>query len=213
MVNLSRYSDTEGQHLPDSLLKIVKIPPQIGSVSEAEAIELMKSITSKSTTFMMSSNFVVNLLLSGSLSQLWSMLNSQQFSLHFPLFNKLKFPGNALSFNEVILQIAKFDMISTGELIDRLIFYLPEEEAYNEGFKNCNYNSTLLVGNISTIVWIYALHLACSLLFACCLCLSTKNCKVSLTKTKCMSYFFWNGFIRLYMETFFELALVAILAI
>ena len=59
----------------------------------------------------------------------------------------------------------------------------------------------------------YALHLACSILFACCFCLLTKKCKASLAKTKIMSYFIWNGLIRLYMETFFELTLAAVLGI
>ena len=43
LLNFSRYSDTEGLHLPESILKIVKIPPQIGSASEAEIIETMNS--------------------------------------------------------------------------------------------------------------------------------------------------------------------------
>ena len=44
-VNLSGYTDIDGQHLPESLLKIVKVPPQIGSASEAAAIETIKSTT------------------------------------------------------------------------------------------------------------------------------------------------------------------------
>ena len=92
---------------------------------------------------------------------------------HFPVFIKLKFPGNALSFNVILLDIATFSVIDTSEKIDRHIFFLPESEAFNEGFKKCHYDSTLLVSNISSTVWIYALYLLCSLLYACCLWLST----------------------------------------
>ena len=45
LVNLGSYADVDGQHLPDSTLNIVKIPPQIGSASEAETIETIKSTT------------------------------------------------------------------------------------------------------------------------------------------------------------------------
>ena len=57
--------------------------------------------------------------------------------MHFPIFGDLKFPGNALSFNEIMLQIAKFDVLDTGERIDRHLFVFPEPEAYNEGFALC----------------------------------------------------------------------------
>ena len=66
---------------------------------------------------------------------------------------------------------------------------------------------------MSLVAWIYALHIACSILFSCGFFLSTKKCKASLAKSKCMTYFFWNGFIRLFMETFLELALAAIINI
>ena len=94
--------------------------------------------------------------------------------LHFPIYVNLKFPGNALSYNEAILSIAKFELIDTVEKIDRHIFFLPESEAYNDGFQTCGYLSSLLVKNISMVVWMYALHIFCSILFACCYCLSTK---------------------------------------
>ena len=157
----------------------------------------------------MTSNLVVNLALSGSLNQLWSALNSQQFILHFPIFGNLKFPGNALSFNEFMLGIAKFDLFDTAERIDKYIFTLPETDAFNEGFELCKYNSTLLVSNISMVVWMFALHLSCSFLYACCYFLACNKYKPALTKSKCANYLFWNGFIRLFIETFFELALSA----
>ena len=133
--------------------------------------------------------------------------------MHFPIFGNLKFPGNALSFNESILQIAKFDIIDTGERIDRYIFVLPETDAYNAGFELCQYKSTLLVANMSTVVWMFALHLSGSILFACFYSLSCKNRKPALANSKCANYFFWNGLIRLCIESFFELALTSLVNI
>ena len=91
-------------------------------------------MASKSTSAILSTNFVANMLLGGSLSQLWSALNCQQMISHFPLFTLLKFPENASSLNEYFLRIIQFNFIDTAQIIDRYIFDLPEAEPYNEGF-------------------------------------------------------------------------------
>ena len=124
---------------------------------------------------MLSSNLAANLAVTASFNQLFNLVNSLQIPLHFPMFFNLKFPGNAMSFNEAILQIMKLDLIDTDERLDPLIFYLPESEAYNPGFGFCQYNSKYLVKNSSLVVWMYALQLAFSALFACCLMVSLSN--------------------------------------
>ena len=67
--------------------------------------------------------------------------------------------------------------------------------------------------NTSIVVWLYALHLFCAILFACCYCLACKKYKPTFAESKCARYFFWNGFIRLFMESFFELAITALVNI
>ena len=57
------------------------------------------------------------------------------------------------------------------------------------------------------------LNLAGLLLFFCFICFANKKYRSALVKSRCMSYFFCNGFIRLFMETFFELALTALVSI
>ena len=70
------------------------------------------------------------------------------------------------------------------------------------------------MANISVVVWMYALHLAALFLVVCSLWLTRrKSGRHSSTKLKCSGYFFWNGLIRLLMETSFELVLAAVLNI
>ena len=133
---------------------------------------------------------------------------------HYPLFIKLKFPGNAMSFNLAILDVAKYELVDTSEKIDRLLFYLPETEAYNAGFDECHYNSTLLVANISSLVWMYVLNLAGVFLLVLCIIMANKkSCRPALANSKLRNYFLCNGLIRIFMETFFELAMVSLVNI
>ena len=48
----------------------------MGSAAEAAAIEAAGTTLTHTSTAIVSSNFVANLLLTASLNQLWSMLNS-----------------------------------------------------------------------------------------------------------------------------------------
>ena len=87
----------------------------------------------------MSSNFAVNIALSASLNQVWSMLNSQQVSVNAPLYKRVKFPANAVIVNQALMQIANFDLINTADWIDPYIYDLPEGDAYNINFEQCGY--------------------------------------------------------------------------
>jgi len=89
----------------------------------------------------MSGNFVLNLILSASLNQVWSMLNSLQISVHGPMFSKLKFPANAMMFNQYLSYIANFDLINTAENIDPYFYYFPEDEAFSINFAQCGYEA------------------------------------------------------------------------
>ncbi len=60
----------------------------------------------------MAGNLVMNIVLSASLQQLWSLINTQQIIVLMPLF-KLKLPPNAGMFFGFINQIAAFDILPT----------------------------------------------------------------------------------------------------
>lgn len=71
----------------------------------------------------------------------------------------------------------------------------------------------LLIDNSSSTLWIYLIHLAIFIFIYGPIWVINKKCagRLSVTKKKMSEYFCCNGLIRLFMETAFELALVAVL--
>ena len=76
------------------------------------------------------SNFFINLLLSGSMTLLWGMLNCMQIVAHFYLVN-IMFPANVLQLFKILVSTANFDILPTQVVIDEI------EELL--GIKNDNY--------------------------------------------------------------------------
>ena len=59
------------------------------------------------------SNFIINILMAGSLSQVWNMIEGLQVVAHMPLF-KIKSPGNVNAFNAFFAEIANFNVIDVS---------------------------------------------------------------------------------------------------
>ena len=74
----------------------MKIPKQKDSGNGAKLAAAFESAASGSKAALVG-NFVLNLLLSASLNQLWSMINSQQLFVLLPLM-KVALPENAQTF-------------------------------------------------------------------------------------------------------------------
>lgn len=75
MVNFANVTDKDGLELPSDILELQDIPPQIASKTEAEAIESLGDGVVGATAVILSSSFVINMVLGGGLSQLWSAIN------------------------------------------------------------------------------------------------------------------------------------------
>ena len=95
------------------------IPLQIALEREEEVVSMEENANTvkESSSMFMGGSFVVNILLAGSLSLLWGLINSLQLVTHFPLTN-LIFPTNAKTYFGVMFEIANFDLIPTDELED-----------------------------------------------------------------------------------------------
>ena len=129
------------------------------------------------------------------------------------MFVKLKFPANAMILTQVLIQIAQFDLIETGDLFDRHLYTsLPEQASFNLGFEQCGYESLLFLLNSSVLIWVIFTHLAILVLVYGPVWLIHRNWgKLARAKHKLEAYFFWNGLIRFFMEISFELILTAML--
>jgi hypothetical protein len=64
-------------------------------------------------------SFLLNLIISGSLSQLLGFIDSLQLILHLPIMN-IKIPASALSFFQIMIPIVLFDLLEGVEFIENI---------------------------------------------------------------------------------------------
>ena len=88
------------------------------SLSEAKAIKGVAQTVTSSSGIVLAGNFVLNFILSASLQQVWSLIESQQIIVLMPLF-KIDIPANVGMFFGYIIAIASFDLIPIDDYIDQ----------------------------------------------------------------------------------------------
>ena len=125
-LNLDQFKNENGKGLQESLVKYFQIPPQIATQAEADAVDVTCDATQASSQSLLGVNFLANLLLAGSLSQVWSMINGLQIVSVLPFFNA-KTPGNVSFFNEFVNNLASFDFVDVNYLTLSYL-YFPETE-------------------------------------------------------------------------------------
>ena len=96
-------------------------------MEDANVAESVATVTEVATKVVISASFALNVFLSASLNRLWSMINSQQVSVHAPLYKQVIFPANAMLVNAILLQVASFEVVNTGEYIDPYVWNLPPD--------------------------------------------------------------------------------------
>ena len=129
------------------------------------------------------------------------------------MYKRLKFPSNAVVMNTFLIFVASFDLINTGKYLDPYVHTdLSEAVPYTPQFEQCGYESTLTISNISVICWTYTMNLGVFLLIYCPIWLiNYKTGRLGRAKSSLVGYFFWNGLLRLFMETFFDTFLSSVL--
>lgn len=109
-----------------------RIPKQVPAEGgHASAIEALEGAAS-SSKYVLLGNFLMNLVLSASLNQLWVMINTQQLIVLLPLM-KVQLPANAAIFFKSIFQIAAFDFYDMNDVIHEALELEPTEP-FNENF-------------------------------------------------------------------------------
>jgi len=103
----------------------------------------------------MSSNLVINLLLSFSLNHIWSLVHCQQIIVMMPLFD-VNLPANAGYFFRFVLQIASFDIIDVDYYF-RAIFGVPGTEPVSLNFEMVGFEGTYFISNMGTLFITYLL--------------------------------------------------------
>ena len=87
------------------------------------------SSSSKST---LGANLIINIVMQGSLKQVWAMVEPLQVVVHMTLF-ACKPPGNVNAFNGYFAEIANFDVVDPNDLTNE-ISYVPEIEPVSLNF-------------------------------------------------------------------------------
>ena len=215
----------------DSLLTVEKettterdLPVQY-SASKEEEIKKMEAQAEQiknSSSVVMGGSFALNIVLAGSLSLLWGLINSLQLVTHFPLTN-ITFPMNAKTYFSVMFEIGNFDLIPTEQLEGYLDDEIGEadksentfdaEEVLSDSTIDAGYDTTnvvqssflnliLLSSIIGTVILIILLRLVCF-----------KVAKVKSCLDKIWRMIFWNFIIRTLLETYLEVAIVNMIKI
>ena len=213
-INLSEYTDYRGYRLPPSVMKKVLLPPMFESQEAAIAALNMSNSFSTSSKAISSGNAVFNILMQSSLSQLWGLINSLQMVVLLPLMDNVRLPANAMTFTQILIQIATFEVVPTDE-INSQISYFPEEEPYSLNFSMCGYESLLFILNAGFALYIMHGYLALVVLYLLLKLadwISKKKCKCLHKSVKKLGKFLlWNSLIRLYMELYQDASLISAL--
>ena len=192
--------------MPASVVKYIEVPHQMKDETEAETVDGTGGGAGSSTDGALGGNFIVNVLLAGSLDQVWSLINSLQIAQIVRLFNVMT-PGNVNDFTEFFDMATNLQIIEYGEILEEYV-YVPEQEPKSLAFQNAGYDTSLFVQNSSSFLAVYIFHfsqivLIVLLKFCCCKTLS----RVKSFKSNLVNHLFWNGSIRLYIEAYMDLCL------
>ena len=90
---MQQYHDADGFGVPHETNFTIFVPTQTSGAAAA-TLESASAATEASGQVIMSTNLLVNTLLSASLNSLWALMNGLQMIAHLPLFHII-FPANA----------------------------------------------------------------------------------------------------------------------
>ena len=112
------------------------------------------SIVESSTNGASTLFFILNFLMSSSLSLLWGLINSQQIVVHTAMFSGLKFPANALAVIEFMISLATFDLIPTDALDDEIYYWPETDTAFSINFEMTGVESKLFLSNVGFALYL-----------------------------------------------------------
>eukprot|EP00347_Sterkiella_histriomuscorum_P006189 403353719 len=134
------------------------IPPQLDP-SIQDVIDNLGLGASNSFTSFMTSNLLINIVMSQSLQYLWGMINGFQLISHMPLM-AINIPASTQAFFQFVVEISSFQFINT-DVIDDKIFEIDEFslKPFNNYFDQMNFESTNVVKNLGflLIMFIFAI--------------------------------------------------------
>ena len=156
---------------------------------------------------------VISTVVTGSLSQLWGLINGLQLVVHLPLVGKTEYPGITQEIIEKILTVAQFDIIDLEALLfsEQVGLQMPKthDEFQIPTLARVKYMSLFTISNLGTIYLLVNLFFleAAILMLVGCFCMCSPLAKIA---QKLKRLLFWNQFLRLFVEASLEAAVVSI---
>ena len=98
------------------------------------------------TTVLTLGSAAINVILSASLSLLWTIINVMQLLVILPLID-VNYPANALIFNQIFISIASFEIIPVGGMLNKIFLFGPQMP-FSQSFYNIGSNSHSLILNL-----------------------------------------------------------------
>ena len=113
-------------------------------------------ITKTSVGALIIGNMAINIFLASSIQLIWGMINTLQLFVVVTLLN-FPYPRVLLFVFRLSAEIARFNIVPTGWLVDKLFKFSPEDPdrvIVNSNFELMGYESTNIVENLDTMVFL-----------------------------------------------------------
>ena len=160
----------------------------------------------------MGGNFVVNLVMSGSMSQIWGMVESLQVVSHLHLFD-VKTPGNVQSFMVFFNEITDFEVLPAEEWTDSML-YAPESVPPSLNFQQAGHDSSLFLPNLGSMFYIMLAYVGLYVFYFLVVWpLAKCSPKIERFSAKLKDFLLWNGTMRFFIESYMNITLFTLLNI
>ena len=118
---------------------------------------------SASATFL-AGNSIINILIAGSLAEVWGMINNLQLIIFAPLVN-VQFPGNAFMLYDVMIVIGTFDYLDTDDIFPNFVPSIEESEPYSPKFDRLDISHAYLVMNLGSLFIVFLINILMYLIY------------------------------------------------
>ena len=129
-LRIQEFHDKDGFGIEHQTNFTVTIPPQLPNDATSQALADASETTETGGQLIMSTNLLINTVLSASVQSLCQLMNGLQLIVHLPLL-KIIFPPNVLMFILPLVNVANFDIIPV-HLVYPYVFDFQASKPYNQ---------------------------------------------------------------------------------
>ena len=97
-----------------------EVPKQVKSKEELLSLERTTEAATQLIAGQFVTSLILNIVLSGTLSQLWNIFNTMQLLTALPMF-AINTPGNVLTINDKFSEISNFKIVEKEQLYDWIV--------------------------------------------------------------------------------------------